>query len=116
ALPSNCEIPISDRVPPSVREETRLASYYRNKSFNPVAVPAMQSRNLTNRAQTISFSGASLIYNPRAEQQLNGTELSLKTGDTLQNALAAAIATLAGSHVKQARLEASSLLSHVLNR
>src|SRR2546421_4389258 len=76
----------------------------------------MLSRNLTNRAQTISFSGASLIYNPRAEQQLNGAELSLKTGVTIQNALADATAALAGSHVKQARLEASSLLSHVMNR
>ena len=76
----------------------------------------MLSRNLTNRTQTISFSGVSLIYNPRAEQQLNGAELSLKTGVTIQNALADATAALAGSHVKQARLEASSLLSHVMNR
>ena len=42
--------------------------------------------------------------------------MSLKTGVTIQNALAAATAALAGSHVKQARLEASSLLSHVMNR
>jgi len=76
----------------------------------------MLSRNLTNRAQTISFSGASLIYNPRAEQQLTGTEMSLKTGVTIQNALADATAALARSHLKQARLEAGSLLSHVMNR
>ena len=76
----------------------------------------MLSRNLTNRAPTISFSGASLIYNPRAEQQLNGAELSLKTGITIQNALADATEALASSDLKQARLEAGSLLSHVMNR
>ena len=76
----------------------------------------MLSRNLTNRAQPISFSGASLIYNPRAEQHLNGIGLSLKTGVTIQNALADATGALAGSDLKEARLEAGSLLSHVMNR
>ena len=76
----------------------------------------MLSRNLTNRAQTISFSGASLIYNPRAEQHLNGIGLSLKTGVTIQNALADATGALAVSDLKEARLEAGSLLSHVMNR
>ena len=76
----------------------------------------MLSRNLTNRGQTISFSGASLIYNPRAEQQLNETGLSLNKGITIQIALAGATDALAKSELKQARLEASSLLSHVMNR
>ena len=76
----------------------------------------MLSRNLTNRARPISFSGASLIYNPRAEQHLNGIGLSLKTGVTIQNALADATGALAGSDLKEARLEAGSLLSHVMNR
>ena len=40
----------------------------------------------------------------------------MKTGVTIQNALAEATAALAGSELKQARLEAGSLLGHVLNR
>jgi release factor glutamine methyltransferase len=42
--------------------------------------------------------------------------LSLKAGVTIQNALADATAALAKSALKQARLEAGSLLSHVMNR
>jgi release factor glutamine methyltransferase len=103
-------------IPPSVREETRLASYYRNKSFNPVAVPANAVAQFDQSRATISFSGASLIYNPRAEQQLNGTGLSLKTGITIQDALADATEVLAKSELRQARLEAGSLLGHVMNR
>jgi release factor glutamine methyltransferase len=38
------------------------------------------------------------------------------TGVTIQNALAAATAAVAGSELKQGRLEAGSLLSHVMNR
>jgi release factor glutamine methyltransferase len=40
----------------------------------------------------------------------------LKTSATIQNVLADATAALAGSDLKRARLEAGSLLSHVLNR
>jgi release factor glutamine methyltransferase len=40
----------------------------------------------------------------------------LKTGVTIQNALADATAALANSDLKQARLEAGSVLSHVMNR
>ena len=47
---------------------------------------------------------------------MSGTELSLKTGITIQNALADATAALAKSELKQARLEAGSLLSQVMNR
>src|SRR5256885_14805635 len=41
---------------------------------------------------------------------------ALKTGITIQNALATATNALAKSELKQARLEAGSLLSHVMNR
>jgi release factor glutamine methyltransferase len=40
----------------------------------------------------------------------------LKTGVTIRNALANATAELVGSDLKRARLEAGSLLSHVMNR
>ena len=42
--------------------------------------------------------------------------LSLKTGVTIQNALADATAALTASSPEQARLEAGSLLSHVMHR
>ena len=42
--------------------------------------------------------------------------LSLKTGVTIRNALAEATTALAGSSLEEARLEAGSLLSHVMHR
>jgi release factor glutamine methyltransferase len=104
-------------IPPSVREETRLASYYRNESFNPVTVPANAVAQFDqSRAIDFLFGRQPNIQSTcRAIAKCNRTEL-LKMGITIQNALAGATAALAGSGPQRARLEAGSLLSHVMNR